>query len=129
MIEIFKSHHPLRHAKSFKYAFQGIFHALINEPNFRIQIIIVSISVTMGIHFKISNTEWGLLTLSMAALLMTEIINTVVEETIDFFIKDFNEGAKVIKDLSAGFVLITAVSALIILYLIFAHRFIAILAG
>lgn len=129
MLGIFKSHHPLRHAKSFKYAFQGIFHALINEPNFRIQIIIVSISVTMGIYFKIDNTEWGLLTLSMAALLMAEIINTVVEETVDYFIKDFNEGAKVIKDLSAGFVLITAISALIILYLIFAHRFVFTLAG
>lgn len=119
MFGFFKSHHPLRHARSFKYAFQGIFHALINEPNFRLQIVIVSISVIFGFHFKITNTEWGLLILSMGLLLMAEVLNTVVENTIDFFVQGFDEGAKVVKDLSAGFVLITAVTALIILVLIF----------
>ncbi len=119
MLKFFKSHHPLRHANSFKYAFQGIFHALINEPNFRLQLIIVTISVILGAHFNITNTEWGLLIISMGILLMAEVLNTVVEDTIDYFIKDFDEGVKVIKDLSAGFVLITAITSLIILVLIF----------
>jgi diacylglycerol kinase (ATP) len=50
------------------------------------------------------------------------MINTVVEEFIDQLIKEYHEGAKVIKDMSAGFVLITAVTTLIILFLIFGHR-------
>ena len=119
MFAFLKSHHPIRHAKSFKYALQGIFHALVNEPNFRIQVIIVVIATIFGFHFKIKNLEWGLLVLSMGILLMAEVLNTVVEETVDFFIKDFDEGAKVIKDLSAGFVLITSIACLIILILIF----------
>lgn len=123
MFNPFKSHHPIRHAKSFKYAFEGIFHALINEPNFRIQIIIVAVSVAMGYNFKISNTEWGLLTISMGLLLVAEMVNTVVEEAVDQVTRDFHEGAKVIKDLSAGFVLITAFVALIIMGLIFVPKF------
>jgi diacylglycerol kinase len=119
----FKSHHPIRHAKSFKYAFEGIFHALINEPNFRIQVIIVSIAVAMGIDFKISYLEWGLLALSMGQLLVAEMVNTVVEEAVDQLIHEYHEGAKIVKDLSAGFVLITAIVALIILGLIFLPKF------
>ena len=122
MTNIFKSHHPLRHAKSFKHAFEGIWHALLNEPNFRVQIVIVVIACVLGIYYHISNTEWGLLVISMGLLLTAEIVNTVVEEFIDVLIKEHNGGVKIIKDMAAGFVLISAAVALVILYLIFGHR-------
>lgn len=122
MLNIFHSHHPIRHANSFKYAFEGLFHALLNEPNFRLQLIIVFIAVFLGRHYNISHVEWGLLILSMGALLAAEMTNTVVEELIDTLIKEYHEGAKIIKDLSAGFVLTTSFTALAILLLIFAGR-------
>ena len=119
MKKFFKDHHPKRHARSFKYAFSGLFHALINEPNFRIQLIIVALLVFFGFKYSISSIEWGLLTISVGLLLSAEMINTVVENFIDSMIDEENDGAKVIKDLSAGFVLITALTALIVFYLIF----------
>lgn len=122
MLNIFRSHHPTRHIKSFKYAFEGLGHALLNEPNFRIQVVVVVFAIILGLHFNISNIEWGLLILSMGALLAAEMTNTVVEELIDALIKEYHDGAKIIKDLSAGFVLTTAVTTLAILFLIFAHR-------
>ena len=98
MLGFLKSHHPLRHARSFKYAFQGILRALIEEPNFRVQVVIVLISVLLGFHFNITNTEWGLLILSMGLLLMAEVLNTVVEDTIDFFIKEGNSIQESVKN-------------------------------
>jgi len=121
-MSLFRNKHPLRRADSFKFAFEGIFHALVNEPNFRIQIIIALLSIAFGFYFNISNVEWALLTISMGLLLTAEMINTVVEEVIDYFIKELHNGAKVIKDLSAGFVLITAAIAAIILCLIFGPK-------
>lgn len=94
----------------------------MNEPNFRIQVVVVVFAIILGLHFNISNIEWGLLILSMGALLAAEMTNTVVEELIDALIKEYHDGAKIIKDLSAGFVLTTAVTTLAILFLIFAHR-------
>ena len=41
----------------------------------------------------------------MGLLLSAEMINTLVEEFIDNLIKDEHEGAKIIKDVAAGFVL------------------------
>ena len=122
MGNILNSHHPMRHVKSFHYAFLGIIHAMLNEPNFRVQLLIAIISLILGIHFKISNIEWGLLTLSMGSLLSAELVNTVVEEFLDHLIKEYHEEAKIIKDVAAGFVLITAITALIIFILIFSHR-------
>jgi diacylglycerol kinase len=123
MLEIFKSHHPVRHIRSFKHAFDGIFHALLNEANFRVQVVIVILAIVFGKILKISNVEWALVTLSMSLLLASELVNTTVEEIMDHFVKHDNQIAKVIKDLSAGFVLINAIGSLIILYLVYGTKF------
>ena len=45
-----------------------------------------------------------------------------MEEFIDKLIPDQDDGARIIKDVSAGFVLITALTGLVILFLIFGGR-------
>ena len=122
MHDLFKKHHPVRHVKSFKYAFEGIFHALINEANFRIQVITAILAVIMGIYYQISNIEWGLLIISMGVLLSAEMVNTVIEEIIDNFVQHQDQTAKIIKDLGSGFVLVTGIATLLVLFLIFGHR-------
>lgn len=123
MKNFIKSHHPARHAKSFQYAFEGIFHALVNEPNFRVQLAITSVVIALGFHYKITTIEWSVIVLLSGSLLSAELVNTVVEEFVDNLIKEYHQGAKVIKDVSAAFVLINAVTALIILMIIFGPRF------
>jgi diacylglycerol kinase len=114
-----KSHHPVRHAKSFSYAFSGILHAIVNEANFRVQVFITIIAVVMGFFYKISTLEWAVLILSLGFLLSAELINTAVEEFVDHLVHEHHEGAKIIKDLSAGFVLTAAITTLIIMVLVF----------
>jgi diacylglycerol kinase len=122
MFKLFKSHHPIRHAKSFKYAFSGIFYTLFNEANFRVQIAITVFAVILGIHFGISVIEWAVLVLSLGMLLSAELINTVIENFMDNLIEGHHEGVKVIKDVSAAFVLTTALTTLAILIIIFWGR-------
>jgi len=123
MKKIFQSHHPRRQAKSFKYAFDGLLHTLLNEPNFRVQLVIAVAVVYFGFKYGISKIEWGLLVISMGLLLTAEMINTVVENFIDVLMKDRDNGAKIIKDVSAGFVLIAAIVTLILALLIFGEHF------
>lgn len=124
----FKNNHPLRRGKSFQYAFEGIFHALFNEPNFRIQVVITAITIVLGIYYKISSFEWALLAVSMGFLLSAEMVNTVIEEISDHFVKEENPTVKIVKDLGSGFVLVAAISTLIVLYLTFGWRIIQSLA-
>ncbi|MFC1622029.1 diacylglycerol kinase family protein [Patescibacteria group bacterium] len=121
MKKILHTHHPRRQIKSFKFAFQGIFHAMLHEANFRVQLTIALIALSLGIYLKISTTEWAILTLSMGILLSAEMINTVIENVMDALFKEHQEVVKVIKDVSAGFVLISAVTALINMILIFSQ--------
>lgn len=120
--EIWKSNHPIRRLHSFKYAFEGLFHALLNEANFRIQVLITVISIIAGIYYKITTTEWAVLTLTMGFLLFAEMVNTVIEEFIDHIIKEESQVAKIIKDLGAGFVLVAAFTTVIILFLVFSKH-------
>ncbi len=114
-----KSHHPARQVKSFKYAFTGLFHALLNEANFRIQVTFAFFVLVIGSILGLSHLEWAVIVLANGFLLAAELLNTVVEEFMDYLITDYNEGVKVIKDLSAGFVLIAGLTNIVISILIF----------
>ncbi|HSX39085.1 MAG TPA: diacylglycerol kinase [Candidatus Saccharimonadales bacterium] len=127
MKTIVTAHHPVRHLNSFKYALRGISHAFLNEANFRVQLVITIFSGALGFYFKISSIEWAFLVLSLGSLLSSEIINTVIEEFIDHLIHEHHEGARIIKDLSAGFVLTTSITTLFILILVFGERLLSFL--
>ena len=85
-MSMLKSHHPIKHLKSFKYAFEGVLHALIHEANFRLQILITGVAVGLGFYFQISSSEWSVLILGFASLLSAEVLNTSIENFIDFLI-------------------------------------------
>ncbi len=112
-----------KRVKSFKYAFEGVLHTLVHEVNFRIQLLFTVFAVWLGFFFEISHTDWGLLIISSGLLLSAELLNTVVENFTDHFFKEIHPTAKILKDVSAGFVLITAITALSIFLLIFSAYF------
>jgi diacylglycerol kinase len=118
-MSILKAHHPVKHIKSFKYAFSGILHSLYHEANFRIQLLITIFSIIGGVYFQISTTEWSVLILAFASLLSAEVINTSIENFADFLIPKKSEAIRIVKDLAAGFVLINAVACFLILLIIF----------
>ncbi len=116
------SHHPRKHARSFKFAFEGIFHALLHEPNFRVHIVATIAIICLGYLFQISNVEWAIIAIISAMVLTAEMMNTVVEQVIDHLFKEQHPVAKITKDLAAGYVLISAIAAVIIFVLLFGHR-------
>ena len=78
--------------------------------------------LVIGFLLKITSIEWALIVISLGFLLAAEMLNTVVEEFIDNLITEYSETAKIIKDVSAGFVLTAAVVALVVTLLIFVPR-------
>jgi diacylglycerol kinase len=94
----------------------------MNEPNFRIQIAIVAVTVWLGFHYSISAIEWGLLIISLGGLLSSEMINTLVENFIDMYVSEVRPEIKIVKDVAAGFVLVTAITAALIIFLVFGNR-------
>lgn len=122
MRRLIASHHPRRHLNSLKYALRGIYHATANEANFRIQLTIVLTSLIAGVVYHLHLFEWLSLVVVSGMLLSAELINTTIEEFIDHLIHEHHEGARVIKDLSAGYVLVTAFCALAVYLIVFVPK-------
>jgi len=120
--EIFKSHHPKKHYNSFSYAISGIRHALVNESSFRLQILIAASVLILGFFYHLTFVEWSLLILTIGFVTVCELINTLVEDIMDFLSPAYSVEVKIIKDLSAGFVFISAAVSVVVGLLIFAPK-------
>lgn len=104
---------------SFGYALKGIFTLFKNERNAQIHLILAFITVIFSIFFKISNTEWILVIISIAIVFAVEAINTAIEKTVDFISPEYHEKAGEIKDISAAAVLLVAIAVAIVGAIIF----------
>lgn len=108
--------------KSFQHAFNGLKILWMEEHNARIHFLVGLIVVIAGFAFTVSLIEWILLAFAMGFVIVTEIINSSIENLADFVEPQLNPIMKKIKDLAAAAVLISAVTAVVIGLLIFVPK-------
>lgn len=110
---------PLRKwIKSANHAIEGILHAAKTQRHMRYHfyaaILILIVSFSIGI-------SWAevviLITLSIIVL-SVEMLNSALETITDILFREYDEKAKRIKDMAAGAVLITAIGAAVIGFVI-----------
>lgn len=109
----------LRHTISFKYAFTGIWTALTTQLNLRIHFVIGSAVLLGAVYFRLNLTEILILILTIAIVIVTEMVNTSIEFLADGVTREHQEYIKHAKDVSAGAVLLSAIFAIIIGAIIF----------
>ncbi len=117
--KIIASHHPKKHYNSFRYAFSGIRYAFLQERNFRFHLLISISIIILGFFYGLNYIEWAIIAFSIGLVLICEMINTLLEDLMDFVSPAYSEEVKVIKDISAGFVLISSLTAVVAGLLIF----------
>ncbi|SHF68284.1 diacylglycerol kinase family protein [Ornithinibacillus halophilus] len=103
----------------FTYAWNGIIEAWKSERNFRSHILSAFIVILAGIFFQLSVIEWIIIVFCIGFVIVTELLNTAIEKLLDYLKPDIHPKAKIIKDLSAGAVLISALCSAIVGLLIF----------
>ncbi len=109
---------------SFKYAFEGIWTSFKKEQNMKIHVAIMLVVIIAGILLQLSMLEWIICIALFGAVISAELFNTAIEQTVDIIMPQKNEKAKIAKDVSAGAVLILAISSAIIGLLIFVPKII-----
>ncbi|MBM3256626.1 MAG: diacylglycerol kinase family protein, partial [Candidatus Moranbacteria bacterium] len=102
-----------------RYALRGIVYVWKTEQNFRSEVIIAGIVFFMMFIFPLRLIEQLLVSLLIVWVLALELVNTVLERTIDAVRPQRSEKIKVVKDTMAGAVLISAAGALVIGMIIF----------
>ena len=113
--------------KSFKYAFEGIITGFKQEQNMKIHVIIMIIVIILGVILKINKLEWIICIVLFGLVISAELFNTAIEQTVNIAMPEINEKAKIAKDVSAGAVLVTAISSAIIGLIIFIPKIINLL--
>ena len=107
---------------SFNYAFEGIIHVLRTQRNLRIHFAIAVLVLVLALVVNVTKMELIVLLLSIAFVLIAEMLNTAIEAAIDIATTSFDPMAKLAKDIAAGAVLIAAVNALAVGYLVFSNK-------
>lgn len=104
---------------SFRYAYHGLVALFRTEHNAWIHSGFTIAALLLSAILTISRTEALLLLIAMTLVWITEIINTAIEKTMDFISNERHPQIKLVKDLAAAAVLLSAVAALLIGALIF----------
>jgi diacylglycerol kinase (ATP) len=107
---------------SFNWAFEGIIHVLRTQRNMRLHFAIAFIVIVVALIVNVTKLELIVLLLSIAFVLITEMINSAVEAAIDIATTSFDPMAKLAKDIAAGAVLIASVNAVAVGYLVFSGK-------
>lgn len=109
--------------QSFGFAIRGLMLALKSQRNFKIDVIAAIIAVIAAFIFRIPYVEVAILTLTIGFMLFSELINTVIEFVVDaYFGHKYSILAKMAKDISAGAVLISALTSVTVGVVIFLPR-------
>ncbi len=104
---------------SFKYALEGIKASFIKERNMKIHVLMMILVIILGIILKLTKLEWIICIILFGLVISAELFNTTIEIVVDMISPEKNKNAKYAKDISAGAVLILAISAMIVGLIIF----------
>lgn len=110
-----------------KFAFQGLKHCFRTENNFRIHLLATVAVSCLGFLARLDETKWCLLIFCIGFVICSEILNTAIEKLVDLVSPEYNKQAGIIKDISAGAVLVSAVIAAVTGCIIFYDYFLLLL--
>lgn len=109
--------------KKFGYALNGIRLAITRHKSFVTHIITSFMVCFLSIYFKINSIELMFVMSAIFIVLITELINTAIEESINCYTKEFKKGFMISKDSAAGAVLLAAFYSIIIGIIVFSPKF------
>ena len=108
--------------ESFNFAIEGIIHVLRTQRNMRIHFGIAIAVLVAALAFDVTRLELIALLLAIAFVLIAEMVNTAIEAAVDVASTSFDPMAKLAKDIGAGAVLIAAINAIAVGYLVFSGQ-------
>ena len=94
---------------SFGHAVSGLWYALRTQQNMRIHLSVAVAVVALGLYLGLDWIQWALLALTIGAVMIAEMFNTVAEAALDAATPYYHPLVKIAKDVAAGAVLLTAV--------------------
>lgn len=96
---------------SLGHALHGVRHVFVHERNARIHLGFAAVAFLLGLWLGVSNAELAAVFFAVIIVFLAEMFNTAIERTLDLIDMKENPRIKLIKDMSAGAVLVAAAAA------------------
>ena len=112
-----------KNIRSYGYAWKGLKYVLKNENNIRYQLVAGITALLLGYYQNISMGEWLTIIVIIGLVLTAEIFNTALEKLVDHVNPEQHPVAGLVKDISAGAVLLISFTAAAVGAIIFIPYF------
>jgi diacylglycerol kinase (ATP) len=99
-------------------AIEGIIYAVKTQRHMQYHLFAALAALILSLTLEISRSDFILLCMAIVLVLVTEMLNTAIEVTVDMISEEYHPRAKIAKDIAAGVVLIASLGALTLAYLI-----------
>jgi diacylglycerol kinase len=101
------------------HAIHGVIHVVKHERNARIHLMVAILVLLLGTVLHLTADQLTDIFFAIVLVFLAEIFNTAVERTLDLIDLRENLHIKLVKDMAAGAVLVTAMAAAIIGLVVF----------
>lgn len=113
---------PKKFIRSFNYARAGARHAFRTQRNLWIHFFAALVVLAFAVWIDVRLTELALLIVASFGVIVTELVNTAVEELVNILSPEKRQEAELAKNVSAAAVLLAALGSVCIGALIFIPR-------
>jgi diacylglycerol kinase len=110
--------------KSFANAFAGMAYFFTNDRNGKIHLTITVTVIAASVALQVSAIEWMIVLLCIALVISLEMLNSALEKLCDLVEPNYHSTIKVIKDVSAAAVVLSAIISVVIGIIIFLPKII-----
>lgn len=107
---------------SFNNAIAGIIYTVKTQRNMKIHMVAAILILIFSLFFDFSRVELLILFLTITLVIVMEMVNTAVESAVDMIANYYHPLAKIAKNVAAGAVLVAALNAIVVGYMLFFDR-------
>lgn len=117
--------------RSFEYAWEGLTFCFATQRHMRVHFAIMTLTLLAAWGLRVPLNQLLQILCAMAMVLIAEMINTAIENTIDLITDSYDTRAKIAKDVAAGAVMLAAAYSVVVAVLVFStnDRLHAVLQG
>lgn len=109
------------------HATDGIAHLFTSDSSYRKHFVAAIIVVALGVIADLNVTEWTSIIICIGFVLVAEAFNSALEVLADRVTNEYDVAVKLAKDIAAGAVFVSAITALIVGLIIFVPKFITLI--
>lgn len=99
---------------SFRHAIRGLRMVISRERNAKIHLAAAILALITALLLHITWLELALVIAMIALVFFAEVVNTAIEKSLDTMTTENHQVVKVVKDMTAGGVLVTAIAAIFV---------------